>query len=89
MVPTQVSRRAISSLSQLWPAAQEAGRAISTSAGAAAAPAAPAAPAAAPPPPPPPPSDLIEVFVNDQPVKIPKTFTVLQACDAAGIDIPR
>lgn len=27
--------------------------------------------------------------MNDQPVKIPKNSTVLQACDAAGIDIPR
>lgn len=31
----------------------------------------------------------MEVFVNDQPVKVPKNFSVLQACDAAGIDIPR
>ena len=36
-----------------------------------------------------PPPDTIEVFVNDQPVKIPKNSTVLQACDAAGVDIPR
>jgi hypothetical protein len=35
------------------------------------------------------PSDSIEVFVNEQPVSIPKGSTVLQACDAAGIDIPR
>jgi NADH dehydrogenase (ubiquinone) Fe-S protein 1 len=35
------------------------------------------------------PSDDIEVFVNDEPVHIPKGSTVLQACDAAGIDIPR
>lgn len=34
-------------------------------------------------------SDNIEVFVNEQPVSIPKGSTVLQACDAAGIDIPR
>ncbi|KAF6255076.1 NADH:ubiquinone oxidoreductase 76 kDa subunit [Scenedesmus sp. NREL 46B-D3] len=34
-------------------------------------------------------SDSIEVFVNDEPVNIPKGSTVLQACDAAGIDIPR
>ncbi|KIZ05603.1 NADH dehydrogenase (ubiquinone) Fe-Sprotein 1 [Monoraphidium neglectum] len=33
--------------------------------------------------------DTIEVFVNDQPIQIPKGFSVLQACDAAGIDIPR
>lgn len=35
------------------------------------------------------PSDTIEVFVNDEPVHIPKGASVLQACDAAGIDIPR
>lgn len=34
-------------------------------------------------------SDTIEVFVNDEAVHIPKGSTVLQACDAAGIDIPR
>ncbi|WIA32206.1 hypothetical protein OEZ86_003055 [Tetradesmus obliquus] len=34
-------------------------------------------------------SDTIEVFVNDEPVNILKGSTVLQACDAAGIDIPR
>ncbi len=34
-------------------------------------------------------TDSIEVFVNDEPVNIPKGSTVLQACDAAGIDIPR
>ncbi len=33
--------------------------------------------------------DLMECFVNDQPVKVPKGSTVLAACDAAGIDIPR
>jgi hypothetical protein len=36
-----------------------------------------------------PPPDTIEVFVNDVPVKIPKVSTVMQACDAAGVDIPR
>ena len=30
-----------------------------------------------------------KVFVNDEPVQIPKGWSVLQACDAAGIDIPR
>jgi hypothetical protein len=30
-----------------------------------------------------------QVFVNDEPVQIPKGWSVLQACDAAGIDIPR
>lgn len=33
--------------------------------------------------------DTIEVFVNDEPVHIPKGASVLEACDAAGIDIPR
>ena len=33
--------------------------------------------------------DLIEVFVNDQPINIPKGSTVMAACDAAGVDIPR
>lgn len=41
-----------------------------------------AAPAAAP-------SDTIEVKVNGRPVDIPKGSTVMAACDAAGIDIPR
>ncbi|XP_057521685.1 NADH dehydrogenase [ubiquinone] iron-sulfur protein 1, mitochondrial-like [Amaranthus tricolor] len=54
------------------------------------------------PPPPPPrppinnarvhfpnPEDAIEVFVDGYSVKIPKGFTVLQACEVAGIDIPR
>lgn len=31
----------------------------------------------------------LQVFVNDEPVQIPKGWSVLQACDAAGIDIPR
>ncbi|KAF8071212.1 NADH dehydrogenase [ubiquinone] iron-sulfur protein 1 [Scenedesmus sp. PABB004] len=34
-------------------------------------------------------ADTIEVFVNDEPVNIPKGSSVLQACDAAGVDIPR
>ena len=33
--------------------------------------------------------EMIEVFVNDQPLQIPKGSTVMAACDAAGIDIPR
>ena len=33
--------------------------------------------------------EMIEVFVNDQPIQIPKGSTVMAACDAAGIDIPR
>ncbi|MEW5303975.1 MAG: hypothetical protein WDW38_003229 [Sanguina aurantia] len=35
------------------------------------------------------PPDMMEVFVNDVPVVVPKGVSVLQACDAAGIDIPR
>lgn len=35
------------------------------------------------------PEDVIEVFVDGYPVKIPKGMTVLQACEIAGIDIPR
>ncbi|KAE9598817.1 putative oxidoreductase [Lupinus albus] len=35
------------------------------------------------------PDDAIEVFVDGFPVKIPKGFTVLQACEVAGVDIPR
>lgn len=34
-------------------------------------------------------TDTIEVFVNDEPLHIAKGSSVLQACDAAGIDIPR
>lgn len=41
------------------------------------------------PPPPPPQSDFVEVFVDGQPISVPKTFTAIQACDAAGVDIPR
>ena len=77
MVLSGLSRRAAVSLGQLWPGAQELSRTITSSAGALQ-----AAPQA-------PPSDQIEVFINDQPVKIPKGASVLQACDAAGIDIPR
>lgn len=32
---------------------------------------------------------LLQVFVNDEPIQIPKGWSLLQACDAAGIDIPR
>ena len=35
------------------------------------------------------PPESVEVFVNDNPLTVPKSYTVLQACDAAGIDIPR
>jgi NADH dehydrogenase (ubiquinone) Fe-S protein 1 len=67
------SVRQRASLQQLWGCL----RSVQTSAGASQQP----APAQAP--------DTIEVFVNDEPVNIPKGSTVLQACDAAGIDIPR
>lgn len=33
--------------------------------------------------------DQIECKVNGEPVHVPKGSTVMQACDAAGIDIPR
>ena len=33
--------------------------------------------------------DTIEVTVNGSPVKVPKGYNVLQACEAAGVDIPR
>lgn len=36
-----------------------------------------------------PPPNSIEVFVDGEAVNIPKGFTVLQACDQAGIEIPR
>jgi NADH dehydrogenase (ubiquinone) Fe-S protein 1 len=32
---------------------------------------------------------LVEVYVNDKAVKVPSGVTVLQACEAAGINIPR
>ncbi|KAG0464229.1 hypothetical protein HPP92_020298 [Vanilla planifolia] len=35
------------------------------------------------------PDDAMEVFVDGYPVKIPKGMTVLQACEVAGVDIPR
>ncbi|KAF5747419.1 NADH dehydrogenase [Tripterygium wilfordii] len=35
------------------------------------------------------PDDAIEVFVDGYPVKVPKGMTVLQACEVAGVDIPR
>ncbi|VFQ72946.1 unnamed protein product [Cuscuta campestris] len=35
------------------------------------------------------PEDAIEVFVDGYPLKIPKGMTVLQACEIAGVDIPR
>ncbi|KAI3946497.1 hypothetical protein MKX01_017713 [Papaver californicum] len=35
------------------------------------------------------PEDAIELFVDGYPVKVPKGMTVLQACELAGVDIPR
>ena len=35
------------------------------------------------------PTDTIEVQVNGKAIQIPKGSTVMQACDTAGIDIPR
>ncbi|KAF2290495.1 hypothetical protein GH714_014115 [Hevea brasiliensis] len=35
------------------------------------------------------PDDAIEIFVDGYLVKIPKGMTVLQACEIAGVDIPR
>jgi len=32
---------------------------------------------------------MVEVFINDRPVKVPKGSTLMAAFDAAGIDIPR
>ncbi|GBG70223.1 hypothetical protein CBR_g6354 [Chara braunii] len=39
--------------------------------------------------PPPPASDTIDVEVDGHPVTVPKGVTVLQACDVAGVEIPR
>lgn len=33
--------------------------------------------------------ESVEVFVDDHSITVPKGYTVLQACDAAGVDIPR
>ncbi|KAK8928845.1 hypothetical protein KSP39_PZI017270 [Platanthera zijinensis] len=35
------------------------------------------------------PDDSVEVFVDGYPVKLPKGMTVMQACELAGVDIPR
>jgi ferredoxin len=35
------------------------------------------------------PEDALEVFVDGHAVRIPKGFSVLQACEVAGVDIPR
>lgn len=34
-------------------------------------------------------SDLIEVFVDDQPIKVEPGITVLEACARAGVEVPR
>ena len=70
---------------QLWSLAGT----MRMSSAAVAAPAVAAAPAAPAPPPPPANPNMMEVFVNDQPITVPRNFSVLQACDAAGVDIPR
>jgi NADH dehydrogenase (ubiquinone) Fe-S protein 1 len=33
--------------------------------------------------------DLIEIFINDQPYRVDRTYTIFQACYEAGITIPR
>lgn len=33
--------------------------------------------------------DTIEVTVNGEHIKVPKGYNVLQACEAAGVDVPR
>jgi len=33
--------------------------------------------------------ESVDCFVDDKPVSVPKGYTVLQACEAAGIYIPR
>ena len=33
--------------------------------------------------------DQIEVTVNGKQVKVPKGYNVLQACEDAGVDVPR
>ena len=35
------------------------------------------------------PEELVEVTVDDKKVRVPKGVTVLQACEAAGVNIPR
>ena len=34
-------------------------------------------------------SDLVKLIVDGVEVEVPKTFTMLQACEAAGSEIPR
>jgi hypothetical protein len=72
-MPRPGLRRAASAL-----AAAHRGRGLRTDAAAAAA--AGAAPAA---------DDSFEVTVNGVPTRVPKGASVMAACDAAGVDIPR
>jgi hypothetical protein len=79
----------------VFPGINAAFQRLNSTAAPAAAPAKPAspppAPTAAPAPPPGPqlPPHLMEVFVNGESVIVPKNFSVIQACDAAGVDVPR
>ncbi len=34
-------------------------------------------------------SNLITVIINNMPIKVPNTFTVLQACEQASVEVPR
>ena len=43
----------------------------------------------APPPPPPPADNLVELIVDGTKVRVPQGTTVLQACEKAGVEIPR
>eukprot|EP00899_Mesostigma_viride_P014091 jgi/Mesvir1/22683/Mv14106-RA.1 len=38
---------------------------------------------------PPPPSNTVEVEINGTPIQVDKGMTVLQACEAAGVSVPR
>ncbi len=33
--------------------------------------------------------DTIDITVNGKAVKVPKGYNVLQACEVAGVDVPR
>merc|ERR1719461_745884 len=35
------------------------------------------------------PNDSVQVFVNNEPVQVPKGATVMQACEIAGVTVPR
>lgn len=91
MAMASVTQQLPKQLVQIWPLSQALAQRFSTAAPAAK-PAAPAPPPPGPPPPPPGPQlppHLMEVFVNGESTIVPKNYTVLQACDAAGVDIPR